>query len=222
MKALNQYSVAIFDCDGVILDSNKVKSEAFSLTLPDENSKLVDEFVKYHQENGGISRYIKFEHFFRNIKKQSNYVVDLKLALSRYAALSKKGLLECSEIPGVRETLKCLKALNIPCYVASGGDQQEVIEVFKRRGLAPYFDGVFGSPLSKIENLAALKAEDKLTGPGVFFGDARSDMEAAQKYGLDFVYISTKSEWSDGKVVTKEHGGYVMNDFGDLKYNAPR
>jgi phosphoglycolate phosphatase-like HAD superfamily hydrolase len=220
MKTLNQYSVAIFDCDGVILDSNKVKSEAFSLALPDEDSKLVDEFVKYHQKNGGISRYIKFEHFFKNIKKQSNYVVDLKCALSRYAALSKKGLLECSEIPGVRETLKCFNALNVPCYVVSGGDQQEVREVFETRNLSIYFNGIFGSPLSKIDNLARLKVDEKLILPGVFFGDARSDMVAANKYGLNFVYISGVSEWFDGSLCAQEQGFDVFNDFNQVTLNV--
>jgi phosphoglycolate phosphatase-like HAD superfamily hydrolase len=220
MNSLDRYKVAIFDCDGVILDSNIIKSEAFGLALPDEEPALIKEFVEYHQRNGGISRYVKFEYFFKNIKKQSNYRQELDSALKRYATLSKKGLLECSEIPGVRSTLEYLKSINIPCYVASGGDQQEVIEVFESRNIANYFDGIFGSPLSKLENLAGLKVKDKLPMPGVFFGDARSDMQAAQEYGLDFVYISSVSEWTGGVKCAQEQGFEVINDFNEVILNV--
>ncbi|TWX54056.1 HAD family hydrolase [Colwellia hornerae] len=220
MKCLSSYSVAIFDCDGVILDSNKIKSEAFGLALPDEDPALVKEFVEYHQQHGGISRYIKFEYFFKHIKKQTNYSKALESALTRYAALSKKGLLECSEIPGVRDILEYLNSMKTPCYVASGGDQQEIREVFKSRNLSIYFHGVFGSPLSKIDNLAQLKVDEKLISPGIFFGDARSDMEAANKYSLDFVYISGVSEWIDGTLCGLEQGFDVFNDFNQVCLNV--
>jgi phosphoglycolate phosphatase-like HAD superfamily hydrolase len=216
MNNLDTYKVAIFDCDGVILDSNKIKSEAFSLALSDENPALVKEFVEYHQKNGGISRYIKFEHFFKKIKKQSNYSQALNAALARYATLSKKGLLECSEIAGIRDVLEYLNVLKIPCYVASGGDQLEVREVFETRGLTSYFDEIFGSPLSKIENIASLKAEGKLAIPGVFFGDARNDLNAAQEYGLDFIFISGVSEWKDGSLVCNEMNLPSYIDFRSL------
>ena len=68
-----QYTHAFFDCDGVILNSNKVKSEAFALALEGESPELVRKFVQYHQKNGGISRFVKFEYFFKHIKKQLNY-----------------------------------------------------------------------------------------------------------------------------------------------------
>jgi phosphoglycolate phosphatase-like HAD superfamily hydrolase len=220
MNALNAYKVAIFDCDGVILNSNKVKSEAFSLALPDEDPVLVKEFVAYHQQHGGISRYIKFEHFFKSIKKQSNYGLSLENALNRYAKLSKTGLLTCPEIAGVRVVLDYLNTLNIPCYVASGGDQREVREVFENRRLNGYFNGIFGSPLSKIEILEQLESDAKLTEPGIFFGDARSDMQAAMKYGLDFVYISGVSEWSEGIQCSKEQGFDVINDFSRVIINV--
>lgn len=220
MKSINQYAFAIFDCDGVILNSNKVKSEAFGLALPDEDPSLVKEFVKYHQTNGGISRYIKFEYFFKSIKKQNDYKLDLENALKRYAELSKKGLLECSEIPGVREVLKEFRSLNISCYVASGGDQQEVREVFDSRGLSSYFDEIFGSPLSKIENLAILKKSGKLEGLGIFFGDARSDMEAAEKNNLDFIFISGVSEWNDGINHSKVKGFDIFNNFQEINLNV--
>ena len=69
MFNLLNYKVAIFDCDGVILMSNQMKSKAFALTLKNEKKKLVNEFMSYHQQNGGISRYVKFDYFYKEIKK---------------------------------------------------------------------------------------------------------------------------------------------------------
>ena len=60
------YDYLIFDCDGVILDSNRLKSKAFAYALPGEPIQLVQAFVDYHQKRGGISRYEKFSHYFKN------------------------------------------------------------------------------------------------------------------------------------------------------------
>ena len=73
MIKIQEYDFFIFDCDGVILNSNSIKNFAFRLTLKNENKDLVDSFIKYHKENGGISRYEKFQHFFKNMKKSYNY-----------------------------------------------------------------------------------------------------------------------------------------------------
>ena len=45
MHNFSKYDFLIFDCDGVILESNELKSSAFADSLPDEPSDLVQEFV---------------------------------------------------------------------------------------------------------------------------------------------------------------------------------
>ena len=63
MIDLQEYEYFFFDCDGVILDSNKLKSSAFAESLVDEPSSLIANFIEYHKKNGGISRYEKFRCF---------------------------------------------------------------------------------------------------------------------------------------------------------------
>ncbi|MEH0760261.1 HAD family hydrolase [Vibrio sp. 16] len=213
MYDLSQYQVAVFDCDGVILDSNRVKSDAFALALESERTDLVSEFVRYHQEFGGVSRYVKFEHFFKNIKKVQNYDEDLKKALHRYAQLSKQGLLTCEVIPGVVDTLEYFRSQGVPCIVASGGDEQEVNDVLKTRDLAQYFVKIMGSPKTKEDNLNVARADGLLQGKGVYFGDARSDYNAATQFDLDFVYISGVSEWYQGKDFCMQESLPVYEDF---------
>ena len=57
MKINEKLFTSFFDCDGVILNSNKVKTNAFykiALEYGDESAKKL---VNYHIKNGGISRY---------------------------------------------------------------------------------------------------------------------------------------------------------------------
>ena len=63
MINIAKYDFYIFDCDGVILDSNNLKSRAYAEALTAEPLELVLEFVEYHKENGGISRYEKFKYY---------------------------------------------------------------------------------------------------------------------------------------------------------------
>ena len=66
------YKSIIFDCDGVLLDSNTIKSEAFYQSVLPFGQKYADEFIQYHKNNGGISRYKKFEYFL-NKTNHVNY-----------------------------------------------------------------------------------------------------------------------------------------------------
>jgi phosphoglycolate phosphatase-like HAD superfamily hydrolase len=213
MPLIDVCQSVIFDCDGVILASNQVKSEAFAQALPDEASELVKEFVNYHKENGGISRYVKFEHYFKNIKKQAEYSDDLDLALNRYSVYSRNGLMQCEEIPGICSVLEFLNTRQIPCFVVSGGDQKEVQSVFKERNLGKFFQDILGSPLSKKENLSVLKSRNLLKKPGIFFGDARSDMIAAEAFDLDFIFVAGVSEWGEGRTTCREKQISTIEDF---------
>jgi len=213
---LSKYQVAVFDCDGVILDSNKVKSDAFALALAGENPELVSRFVEYHQLNGGISRYVKFEYFFKVLKKQDDYQDDLDQVLKRYGELSLNGLLECSELPHIRGLLEYFKSNNVLCFVASGGAQDEVRKILKFKGLSQYFAGIYGSPKSKIDNLSELESLGELSEPGIYFGDAHSDLVAASAFNMDFVFVSSVSEWEAGKSICTKHNIPVIDDYSKL------
>ncbi len=64
---VNSYSTLVFDCDGVVLDSNRVKTEAFRIAAGLWGAEPASALVAYHVANGGISRYVKFAHFLDQI-----------------------------------------------------------------------------------------------------------------------------------------------------------
>ncbi len=58
---LSRYRTFIFDCDGVLIDSNRVKSNAFFAAGLLYGEEAAHRLVEYHRSSGGVSRYKKFE-----------------------------------------------------------------------------------------------------------------------------------------------------------------
>ena len=55
----------IFDFDGVILDSNDVKTEAFYEMYIQYGESIAKKVVNHHKKNGGISRFQKFKLYHK-------------------------------------------------------------------------------------------------------------------------------------------------------------
>ena len=198
MINVNKYDFFIFDCDGVILDSNKLKSKAFAEALPNDPPNLISEFVEYHKNNGGVSRYEKFRYYFENMKNQVEAEKEIENALNNFANIVSEGLLKCDYIPGVIEFIEMLYNKKKRLFVVSGSDENELIQVFRKRGLLHYFKEIYGSPNDKLENTRKVIASTSQSHSGLFFGDSKSDYNAAIEFGIDFLYIKGASEWKGG------------------------
>ena len=60
-------SLIVFDCDGVLLESVDVKTMVFGETVTEHGPEAVSKLLDYHMANGGVSRYKKFEWFYREV-----------------------------------------------------------------------------------------------------------------------------------------------------------
>ncbi|MFC1840467.1 HAD family hydrolase [Thermodesulfobacteriota bacterium] len=216
---LSEYRCIVFDCDGVILDSNKIKTDAFRFVLQNEPNEIVEKFIEYHKTNGGISRYVKFEYFMKNLKPDNKPVMSAEKYVKAYSDRVKDQLINCSLIPGVRSILEIFNEMKIPCAVNSGGDQEEIREVFAERNLDHFFIEILGSPATKSENLGYLSHNSILSNPSLFIGDALSDYLNAQNYGMDFIFISGYSEWNAGIEFCTNHNIQYYHDFRQLIFN---
>ena len=214
MINIDKYDFVIFDCDGVILDSNKLKSNAFAEALSNEPPDLVAEFVEYHKENGGISRYEKFRYYFEEMKKQVEAEVEIDKALNNFAAIVSKGLLKCNYISGAIEFIEKLFNLNKRLFVVSGSDEKELIQVFRNRGIDYYFEKIYGSPANKAENTRKLVTSMSKAKKGLFFGDSKSDYNASKKFGLDFVFVKGYSEWVNSDKILDIK--YIIKNFEEF------
>jgi phosphoglycolate phosphatase-like HAD superfamily hydrolase len=214
MINMDKFDFFIFDCDGVILDSNKLKSNAFAEALSNEPPNLVAEFVQYHKQNGGISRYEKFKYYFEDMKKQVDAEIEIINALNNFASIVSVGLLKCNYIPGVVELIGELFNLNKRLFVVSGSDEKELIQVFRQRGIDHYFENIYGSPDNKIKNTRKVISSISTTKNGLFFGDSKSDYNASKAFGLDFVFVKEFSEWDNGGEIINTK--YTVKNFDEL------
>jgi phosphoglycolate phosphatase-like HAD superfamily hydrolase len=190
MLHFNNYDLVIFDCDGVLIDSNNLKIDAMGVALKSLNvteAKLVV-CKKFFSENFGKSRFYHVEHFVNNIlylKKSEVHSFKEKLLLA-YSKQCKELYLTANLTPFIESLLKKNSAIK---YVASGSEQGELREVFKQRNLDSYFIDILGSPEKKHTHVTdILNKHKKLTA--VMIGDAISDLEAAKINNIDFIFYS--------------------------------
>lgn len=213
--ALEDYATLVFDCDGVVLDSNRIKSDAFYQATSPYGDVAAQAMVDHHVANGGVSRYKKFAYFLENIIAPTQAGPDLEALLNAYASHVREGLLNCPIAPGL-EALR-QKVPDARWLIVSGGDQAELREVFFQRNLANFFDGsIFGSPDTKDEILERELAIGNITQPALFLGDSKYDYQAARAAGLDFVFLNAWSEVEDWQSWTTTESISVWHNIYDF------
>ena len=216
MVKLDKYKSLIFDCDGVLLNSNKIKTEAFYQAALPYGVESAESLVAHHIANGGISRYQKFSYFLEKIIPTGKKGPSLEELLRIYAIRVNEGLINCEVDSGVF-TLRDLTP-SIPWFIVSGGDQVELREVFAVRKLDYLFDGgIFGSPDSKDLIFKRELSSLRISEPGLFIGDSRYDHQASQRAGLDFIFVNHWSEFDDRDSYCKEHKILVIDNLEDFK-----
>ena len=189
----SDYSTIAFDCDGVILNSNRVKTNAFyDAALPYGKSNA-EELKKYHTQNGGVSRFTKFQWFVDCFVEKTLRDEVYEQLLTRYAKIVEEGLLNCEFNEDLYELKK--RTPNTNWLIVSGGSQSELRALFEKRDLANLFEGgIYGSPDSKEVIFERELARENITLPALFIGDSKYDYFSSNKYGLDFIFLS---QWTE-------------------------
>jgi phosphoglycolate phosphatase-like HAD superfamily hydrolase len=216
MIDFNKYHTIIFDCDGVILNSNFQKIEAYRNTalIYGSTKAQAEELVNHHIKLTGISRYVKFKYFLREIMEAK--VTDV--AMNQLVDILNKqvvNLLKDCDVASGMERLK-LKTKNTSWMVASGGDQDELRFLFKEKNITSFFEGgIYGSPTSK-HQIVEKKLEDKIFLPALFLGDSLYDIQTAKKYNLDFVFIYGWTDLKKWQKVCEEYKVEYVEKIEDL------
>jgi HAD superfamily hydrolase (TIGR01549 family) len=198
-KSVAEYQTLVFDCDGVVLNSNKIKTQAFYQATLQFGHKSAQALVDYHVANGGISRYAKVEYFITKILNQEFDEKIYQGILIKFAQAVKNNLMRCEVAEGLHELREKTKDAN--WLIVSGGDQAELRDVFAARALDKYFDGgIFGSPDTKTIILSREIQVQNILQPALFIGDSKYDYQVARNADLDFVFLSDWTEVKDWKV----------------------
>ncbi len=196
-----------FDFDGVLVESNEVKIDAFRRLYEPFGAEVVERVIAEHIRHEGVSRVVKLERFHReflNITLDDDGLAELA---ETYSNMVEDVVVACDAVPGAVAALDAW-ANHCPLYVVSGTPQDELRRIAKRRGLDGYFSTVFGSPRVKPDIVG-----DELSRIGVqadrvlFVGDSITDYDCAVAVGTRFlgrVPAWRESRFPDGTEVASD------------------
>ncbi len=197
-KGSGQLWGAIFDWDGVVIDSSSQHEESWE--------RLAVE----------ISKPLPEGHFKRGFGRKNEYIIPEQLQWSRDPAeiqrlsLRKEALYRdivkergLSPLPGITEWLRRLKDAGIPCVIGSSTHRLNIEVSLEVIHLREYFaDIVSAEDVShgKPDPEVFLKAASKISrAPDrcVVFEDAHVGIEAAHNAGMKVVAVATTNPLAD-------------------------
>lgn len=219
---MKEYRTYVFDCDGVLLDSNRIKSDAFYWVAKPYGLLAAMQLMAFHATAGSITRRARIEHLFAGILKRPPADGEVDRLLEQCDRYVRQHILHCETLPGVAEYLRRIEGRKI---VASGVEAGELRDVLAAHGLLDCFDAVWGGPVPKDKLLCGLVESGGIELPAVYFGDTQHDYEAATAAGLDFVMVYAATEWRGWRVWLRKQGKppvRLVYDFTELTSCAPR
>ena len=183
-----------WDFDGVILDSMKVRDWGFEQIFKSFKKGDVERLLKYHRENGGLSRYVKIRYFFEELLSQSIDEEEVLIYAEKFSRLMRKELINPNNL--IIDSVKFIKN-NFNRYnfhIVSGSDQEELRFLCKELNINNYFKSINGSPTDKsilIKNI--LKNNVDSIENCCVIGDSINDYEAAENNKICFYNYNNKS-----------------------------
>ncbi len=175
---------AVFDFDGVILDSADLKGEALAAMFADHPEHL-PAILAHHEQHLGISRFEKFRWVYRELLRRPLPADAERRLGERYSAWVVGRVLASPFVPGALELLRELAGRLV--FVASGTPQEELERIVRERGVEDCFTEVHGSPPGKEEILRGILDRHRLApGEVLMVGDGLSDYRAAAATGVRF------------------------------------
>lgn len=188
MLDLIPFHAIIFDFDGVVAESGDIKTQAFAELYRSYGDTVVSEVVRYHTQNGGLSRYNKFRYFQQHLLNGPPLTPEEEKELDRrFSELVVEAVIAADAVAGANELIR-QQAERIPLFVASGTPEVELKVIVERRGLSPYFKQVRGAPKLKKILIAEILSDNCLNPESVLMiGDAMADYEGAAANGLAFL-----------------------------------
>ena len=193
-------SVILWDFDGVILDSMPIREYGFKKVLEEYPEWEVEELLKFHVENGGLSRYVKFRYFFEEIRKEGLSEEKLGKLTKRYSEIMKEKL--CTRSNLIPETIDFIEKnqKNYRMHIVSGSDGNELRYLCERLSISQFFKTIEGSPTPKTELVGNLIEKFNYNSEKLcLIGDSKNDFEAATINKVDFYAYNNTSLQGFGK-----------------------
>ena len=188
-------NVHIFDCDGVILNSNELKIKAleYSLEAVGCPTKFIIWAIHKFRLNFGQTRSMHFKFFEENNPfNKFKFTPEMSIkALKLYGEQVMSLYFECEII---EETYAYLLELpsNQPIFVVSASDQEELKSILPNRIPKMASTNIFGGPTGKVENIRYILDTFGYEG-AVMYGDSVKDGLAAAANDIHFCGLTKYS-----------------------------
>lgn len=178
----------LWDFDGVIIESRIVRRKGFIQVLSEFPNEQVEQLLNYHENNGGLSRYVKFRYFFEVIRREKvteesilNY--SRKFSDIMRAELANKDFLNNEVLDFIK-----LHEQEFEMHIVSGSDGNELKFLCERLEISHYFRSIVGSPTSKGELIEQImKNYGYENSETIFIGDSINDFEASHENKISFL-----------------------------------
>lgn len=192
MPATAPKFAAIFDWDGVIVDSSFAHEKSWDLLAAEENRSLPEGHFKK-----GFGR--KNEFIIPEILNWAHEPAEVKRLADRKEALYRDIVAASTlePLPGVRALLEGLRDADIPCAVGSSTHRANIDMAMGMLGLREFFQGIVtsedvtrGKPAPDVFLKAAASVGCE-PGCGVVFEDALAGVEAGLAGGFAVIAVAT-------------------------------
>jgi HAD superfamily hydrolase (TIGR01549 family) len=184
----------LFDFDGVILDSMPIRDYGFKKIFEYFDDALVSQLLNYHNENGGLSRYVKIKYFYNEILDKEILEEEIDDYASNFSKIMKKELVNKKYL--IVDTLEFIKN-NFKKYnlhIVSGSDERELKYLCKKLEIDRYFQSINGSPTEKNKLVESVLLDNEyLTKETILIGDSINDYVASEVNGIDFYGFNNTS-----------------------------
>lgn len=191
--------VIIFDFDGVLVDSNRIKHDAWHDVFGDLNPSEKKIALGVYYGVYGLTRRIILENVFKALGRPESQLQDfVEVRSAKYNFITQTGILESGLVAGAKELLEkyCQK---YALYINSSTPTDALDETIDNLGIRKYFKEIYGRPETKESALEKIFALEGINGnAAVFVGDAEFDRKAAYAFGCFFIGIRNDfNNWTD-------------------------
>lgn len=188
---LRAAKLVMFDCDGVLLQSNQVKTDAIAEVFADLSESLRLTCIDTFKRNFGQAR----DRHFHRFADLLNVAAEMRATFvqqrsDRYRDLVALRYTRVPAVPGALALCEGLHAAGRATCVITGGVASEAAAALSANGFGPLAQAVHGAPVGKAAHIMAQLAEHAISpAQAVYLGDAPSDLEACIETGVPFIYV---------------------------------
>lgn len=183
----------IFDFDGVIIDSMKIREDGFREIFKVYPKEYVDKLIEYHNINGGLSRFNKIEYFYDSILKKEISQEQIKNYADEFSDIMRKYLVNKNNL--IDDCVAFIhNNYNIySLHIASGSEHNELNYLCKELDINKYFKSIVGSPTTKTEIVCdIIENNNYKKEETILIGDSINDYEAAKSNNIRFFAYNNK------------------------------